>query len=71
MKLGWQKEKSDAPPATAALLGAVVRYGQCLHDLGWWGRSQPIKVFLDLLSELVSITAYTRGCVSPHGGSRW
>ena len=48
-----------APSATAPLLGAVVRYGQRLHNFGWWGCSQPIKFFLDLLSELGPISAYT------------
>jgi hypothetical protein len=61
-------EMFHAPSATAALLGAVVRYGQRLHNLGRWGRSQPIKVLLDLLSELVSITTYTkRESASRHG----
>lgn len=73
-KLRWLatgKRRRYVPPATTALLRAVVRYGQCLHNLGWWGRSQPIKVFFDLFSELGSIVAYTRVCVSCHAKSRW
>lgn len=67
---GWQK-KGYAPFATTALLGAVIRYGQRLHNLGWWGSSQPIKLFLDLFSELGPITAYTTKCVSQVTRDQW
>ncbi len=67
----WQKEVKNVPSAATALLWAIVRYGQCLHNLGWRGRGQPIKVFLDLFSKLGPITTYTREGVSSHARLRW
>jgi len=54
---GRDQKKWRVPSATAALFGAVVWYGQRLDHLRRWGCSQPIKILLDLFSELVSITA--------------
>src|SRR6267142_2878091 len=52
--VGWKKW--CVPSATAALFGAVIGYGKRLYHLRRWGRSQPIKVFLDLFSKFFSIT---------------